>query len=124
MLISWKWLQNMAETGDTTASEAAARITARGLEVEGHTPDPTCIADIKVAKLIKIVEHPNSDHLHLVDADAGTGELIRVVCGAPGIEEGWVVPLHLLALNSAISKSKNQNSVAKNPTVCCAAKEN
>lgn len=92
MLISWKWLQNMAETGDITASEAAARITARGLEVEGHTPDPTCIADIKVAKLIKIVEHPNSDHLHLVDADAGTGELIRVVCGAPGIEEGWVVP--------------------------------
>lgn len=92
MLISWKWLQNMAETGDTTASEAAARITARGLEVEGHTPDPTCIADIKVAKLIKIVEHPNSDHLHLVDADAGTGELIRVVCGAPGIKEGWVVP--------------------------------
>lgn len=92
MLISWKWLQNMAETGDITASEAAARITARGLEVEGHTPDPTCIADIKVAKIIRIAEHPNSDHLHLVDADAGTGELIRVVCGAPGIEEGWIVP--------------------------------
>ncbi len=92
MLISWKWLQNMVETGDITAAEAAARITARGLEVEGHTPDPTCYGDIKVAKLIHIQEHPNSDHLHLVDADAGTGELIRVVCGAPGIQEGWVVP--------------------------------
>ena len=92
MLISWKWLQNMVETGDITAAEAAAKITARGLEVEGHEPDPTVIGDIRVAKLIKIAEHPNSDHLHLVDADAGTGELIRVVCGAPGIEEGWVVP--------------------------------
>ena len=92
MLISWKWLQNMVETGDITAKEAAARITARGLEVEGHTPDPTCYGDIKVARLIKIQEHPDSDHLHLVDADAGSGELIRVVCGAPGIQEGWVVP--------------------------------
>ncbi len=92
MLISWKWLQNMVETGQMTAAEAAAKITARGLEVEGHTPDSTCIGDIKVAKLIKIQEHPNSDHLHLVDADIGESELIRVVCGAPGIEEGWVVP--------------------------------
>ena len=92
MRISWKWLQNMVETGDISAEEAAKRITARGLEVEGMEADPTHIADIKVAKLIKIQEHPNSDHLHLVDVDAGTGELIRVVCGAPGIEEGWVVP--------------------------------
>ena len=49
MLISWKWLQNLVETGDVTAADAAARITARGLEVEGHTPDPTHIADIRVS---------------------------------------------------------------------------
>ena len=92
MLISWKWLQNMVDVKDLTATEAAARLTARGLEVEGMTLDPTLIKDIKVAKIIHIQEHPNSDHLHLCDVDAGTGELIRVVCGAPGIEEGWVVP--------------------------------
>ena len=92
MRISWKWLQNMVETGDVTAAEAAAKITARGLEVEGHTPDPTHIKDIIVARLVRVQEHPNSDHLHLVDVDAGGAELVRVVCGAPGIEEGWVVP--------------------------------
>lgn len=92
MLISYKWLQNLVETEGVSADDAAARITARGLEVEGMTHDPTFIDDIKVAKIIHIAEHPNSDHLHLVDVDAGTGELIRVVCGAPGIQEGWVVP--------------------------------
>ena len=92
MLISWKWLQNMVDVKGISATEAAARLTARGLEVEGMTLDPTQIKDIKVAKIIHIAEHPNSDHLHLCDVDAGTGELIRVVCGAPGIQEGWVVP--------------------------------
>lgn len=92
MIISWKWLQNLVETNGISATEAAAKLTARGLEVEGFTADPTCFADIIVAKIIHIAEHPNSDHLHLCDVDAGTGELIRVVCGAPGIEEGWVVP--------------------------------
>ncbi len=109
MIISWKWLKNMVETGDTTATEAAAKITARGLEVEGMTNDPTCYQDIKIAKLIKIQEHPNSDHLHLVDVDAGTGELIRVVCGAPGIQENWVVPFAPIGAQMAdfkIKKSK------------------
>ena len=92
MIISYKWLQNMVDTNGIDAATAAAKLTARGLEVEGFTPDPTYIKDIIVARLIHIAEHPNSDHLHLVDADAGTGELIRVVCGAPGIQEGWLVP--------------------------------
>ena len=92
MLISWKWLQNLVETGDLSAEEAARKLTARGLEVEGMTLDPTCIRDIKVARMVRIVDHPNSDHLHLVDADVGEAELVRVVCGAPGIQEGWLVP--------------------------------
>ena len=72
MIISWKWLQNLVETNGISATEAAAKLTARGLEVEGYTPDPTCFGDIKVAKIIHIAEHPNSDHLHLCDVDAGT----------------------------------------------------
>lgn len=115
MLISWKWLQNMVEIGDITATEAAAKITARGLEVEGHEQGHVYIDDIKVAKLIKIVEHPNSDHLHLVDADVGEQELVRVVCGAPGIQEGWVVPFAPIGANFGdftIKKSKLRGEVS------------
>ena len=115
MLISWKWLQNLVETGDVTAADAAARITARGLEVEGHTPDPTHIADIRVGRMVKIVEHPNSDHLHLVDVDDGGQELVRVVCGAPGIQEGWLVPFAPIGANLGdfkIKKSKLRGEVS------------
>lgn len=92
MLISYKWLQNFVDTKGLSAREVADKLTARGLEVEGLTPDPTKYNDIITAKLIHIEDHPNSDHLHLVDVDAGKDELIRVVCGAPGIKEGWIVP--------------------------------
>ncbi len=92
MRISYKWLQNFVDAQGLSARSAADKLTARGLEVEGLEQDATRFGDIITAKLIRVADHPNSDHLHLVDVDAGSGELIRVVCGAPGIEEGWVVP--------------------------------
>ena len=124
MLISWKWLQNLVETGDLSAEEAARKLTARGLEVEGMTLDPTCIRDIKVARMVRIVDHPNSDHLHLVEADVGEAELVRVVCGAPAFRKAGSCRLRLSVPKSAISKLKNRNFAAKNPSVCCAAKSN
>lgn len=125
MLISYEWLKKMVDASGVSASDAAAKITARGLEVEGMKSDPTVIGDIRVAKLIKVEAHPNSDHLHLVDVDAGTGELIRVVCGAPGIEEGWVVPFAPIGADLGngfkIKKSKLRGEVSNG--MLCSEKE-
>ena len=41
-----------------------------------------------VAYVVKAEPHPNSDHLKLCKVDAGTGELIDVVCGAPNARTG------------------------------------
>ena len=47
--------------------------------------------NIKTVKIEKIDAHPNSDRLHLVTVNTGSG-LKTVVCGAQNIQEGQVVP--------------------------------
>ena len=46
-----------------------------------------------MAQITHIEDHPNSDHLHLVDLDLGEGKTQRVVCGAPNVAIGQKVPL-------------------------------
>lgn len=52
-------------------------------------------AKYKDAKIVKVVEcekHPNADKLSVCKIDAGTGELIQVVCGAPNVHaDMWAV---------------------------------
>ena len=43
------------------------------------------------ARVLDVVQHPNADKLSLVDVDFGAGTT-RVVCGAPNVVAGMVVP--------------------------------
>ena len=44
-----------------------------------------------VARILEVMPHPDADRIRLADVDAGDGA-VRVVCGAPNIEAGMVVP--------------------------------
>jgi tRNA-binding protein len=42
-----------------------------------------------VAEIVKMTDHPDSDHLHICQVDAGDSEhLVQVVCGAANAREG------------------------------------
>ena len=43
------------------------------------------------ARILDVLPHPNADKLRLVDIDFGSGQT-RVVCGAPNVTAGMVVP--------------------------------
>jgi len=49
-----------------------------------------------IAKIVACRKHENADKLSVCDIDAGTGETIQVVCGAPNVREGlfvvWLPP--------------------------------
>lgn len=48
--------------------------------------------DTKIVKVVECEKHPNADKLSSCRIDAGTGELIQVVCGAPNVHGGmWAV---------------------------------
>ncbi len=51
---------------------------------------------VVVAKVVKCEKHPDADKLSVCEIDAGTGENVQVVCGAPNVREGltvaWIPP--------------------------------
>lgn len=93
MKLSYNWLKDYLETGLTPAQLADA-MTSIGIEVdsvEEQEEIPGGLAGVVVAKVVECTAHPDSDHLHLTKVDAGTGELLQVVCGAPNVAAGQKV---------------------------------
>src|SRR5215213_1838688 len=62
-----------------------------GLEVEGVEQPGAEITGVVAARVLDVVRHPNADKLSLVDITVGDSET-RVVCGAPNVVAGMVVP--------------------------------
>ncbi len=87
MKFTLDWLR---EHLDTTASaeEIAETLTAVGLELESMENQGKALEKFVVAHVVSADPHPNSDHLNICKVDAGTGELIDVVCGAPNARTG------------------------------------
>lgn len=85
---SYEWLKQYLDT-DLTPREIADKLTAIGLEVEDLSEPVPPIA----AKIIECRPHENSDHLHVLMVDDGTGTLRQVVCGAPNARTGLVSAL-------------------------------
>ena len=63
-----------------------------GLEVEEIVSPGAEIGGVVAARIVEVLPHPNADKLQLADVDTGDG-VVRVVCGAPNIRAGMVVPL-------------------------------
>lgn len=72
--------------------ELVARINAQLGGVEEVIDLGAKYKDAVVVKVVECEKHPNADKLSSCKIDAGTGELIQVVCGAPNVHAGmWTV---------------------------------
>ena len=86
MKFTLSWLKDYLET-DAPAAELSDAMTAIGLEVESLSDPAAALADFIVADVIDCRDHPDSDHLHVLAVDTGSG-VIQVVCGAPNAKKG------------------------------------
>lgn len=91
MQVSLNWLNEFVDLSNVETSQIAHELTMSGLEVEGFEDVKPMFTNIKTVKIEKIDNHPNSDRLHLVTVNTGTG-LKTVVCGAQNIQEDQIVP--------------------------------
>ena len=89
MKFSLTWLKDHLET-EASAEEIAEKLTAIGLEVEELSNPAEAFAPFKVAKVLTAKKHPQADKLQVLTVDAGTGEEIQVVCGAPNARAGML----------------------------------
>ncbi|MBO4917769.1 MAG: phenylalanine--tRNA ligase subunit beta [Bacteroidales bacterium] len=93
MKLSYNWLKDYLEF-DLTPAQVADAITSIGIEVdsvEEQEEIPGGLAGVVVAEVLECGPHPDSDHLHVTKVDAGDGNPVTVVCGAPNVAAGQKV---------------------------------
>lgn len=86
MKFTLSWLKEFLDT-DADLSEITDRLTAIGLELEEVTDVLAPVANLIVAEVETCIDHPDSDHLHILTVNTGK-EKLQVVCGAPNARAG------------------------------------
>ena len=94
MQFSEQWLRTFVDPQLDSAG-LGHLLTMAGLEVEDTEPAAPPFSGVVVAEVKSVVKHPNADRLRVCQVDAGTGELVQIVCGAPNVAEGVRVPCAL-----------------------------
>ncbi len=87
MKFTLSWLKDHLET-DASLDEIVEALTMVGLEVEEVSDPSAPLKPFRIAEIVKADKHPNADKLKLLAVDAGDGNLIQVVCGAPNARAG------------------------------------
>ena len=121
MKFSENWLRSHVPTS-ASRDELSATLTAIGLEVEGVTVLGEGLDKVVVARIVECAKHPEADRLQVCKVDAGTGERLQIVCGAPNARPGLVAPLALVGANvgGIAIKAARLRGVESNGMLCSA----
>ena len=91
MQFSEQWLRTFVDP-QLDSDALGHLLTMAGLEVEEADPAAPAFSGVVVAQIVEAEKHPNADKLKLCKVDAGRGELLQIVCGAPNAAVGMKVP--------------------------------
>lgn len=89
------WLREFCNPPIGT-QELADLLTMAGLEVEELRPVAPPFSQVVIARVLEVAKHPNADRLNVCQVDAGTGQTLQIVCGAPNVRAGIKVPCALV----------------------------
>lgn len=87
MIFTEEWLRQYVNPALGT-DELADALTMAGLEVEEVRTIAPAFSGVVVGEVLSCRDHENSDHLHVCEVNAGTGETLQIVCGAPNVRAG------------------------------------
>ncbi len=91
MQVGLRWLRDYVDI-EAEPELLAHKLTMAGLEVEAVERWEPAIQHVVVARILDIKAHPRADKLSLCSVTDGR-KIYTVVCGAPNIQMGDVVPL-------------------------------
>lgn len=95
MKISNNWLSQYINT-DLKPEKISEYLTDIGLEVEGiekYESIKGSLEGVVVGRVLTCEKHPNADKLKKTTVDIGKGKILNIVCGAPNVEVGQIVPV-------------------------------
>jgi phenylalanyl-tRNA synthetase beta chain len=89
MKFTLSWLKDHLDT-EASLDAIAETLTRIGLEVEGIEDKAAALRPYVIARVISAEQHPNADRLRVCQVDAGDGQPLQVVCGAPNACAGML----------------------------------
>lgn len=121
MKFSENWLRSHVPT-TVSRDELSAVLTAIGLEVEEVTDLGAKLDHVVVARIVSAERHPEADRLQICQVDAGQGEHLQIVCGAPNARAGLVAPLAMIGakFGDFLIKAAKLRGVDSNGMLCSA----
>lgn len=92
MKISVNIVRQLAGTELPPINAVIERINAQLGVIEDIIDLGAKYKDAKVVRVVECVKHPDADKLSVCRVDAGSGDLVQVVCGAPNVHaDMWAV---------------------------------
>ncbi len=112
MQFSENWLRTIVNPGLTT-EELAHLMTMSGMEVEEVTSVAKPFSKVVVARVLEVAAHPNADRLHVCKVDAGIGETLEIVCGAPNVRPGMKTGCALIGASLPLGEDGKAFTIKK-----------
>ncbi|MBQ9730800.1 MAG: DUF4479 domain-containing protein [Bacilli bacterium] len=78
----------------------------------------------KVGKVLECVDHPDSDHLHVLKVDVGS-EVLQIVCGAANVSKDKLVVVALnntMMMDGSVIRPGSLRGIVSNG-MCCSKRE-
>ena len=124
MNASYEWLRAIVPF-EYTPEQLRDLITARCCPVDELVRLRADLASVVVGQVVEAGPHPDSDHLWVTKVDAGTGELLEVVCGAPNVKVGAKYPFAAAGttLPGGLKLEKRKIRGATSNGMLCSARE-
>ncbi len=94
MFLSMNWIQDFVDLSGLDLNKLINQFSLSTAEVENEIfYKGADLSGVVVAEIKSVENHPDSKKLHLLKVDAGEGELIDIVCGAPNVRVGMKTAL-------------------------------
>ncbi|HHM04999.1 MAG TPA: phenylalanine--tRNA ligase subunit beta [Gammaproteobacteria bacterium] len=124
MKFNEQWLREWVNP-DVSTADLAHQLTMAGLEVDAVEPVAPFFEGVVVAEVMTVAPHPNADRLRVCRVNAGQGEVLEIVCGAPDVSAGMRVPLARVGavLPGGIKIKKSKLRGVTSEGVLCSARE-
>ena len=92
MKIPMNWIRAYTEI-PVDAQTYMDKMIMIGDGVEGYEELGAEVSGVVVGKVLTCEAHPDSDHLHVCTVDVGEEAPLQIVCGAPNVAAGQLVPV-------------------------------
>src|SRR2546425_7843362 len=124
MIVSRRWLEALLGR-QLEGQDIADRLARQVAPGDGVVPIHQDLRDVLIARVLEGRQHPNADRLTLCVVDAGGGQPLEVVCGAPNVQAGKSYPFAPVGatLPGGLKLERNPIRGVESNGMLCSAKE-